>query len=147
MAKYIVTFRLADSPTYNDRYQKLDDFFEQNTSDIFFDETTSTLFCKGENLATKLADANILINSDKILFLMVNDANKIINAYSVSGSTKTKADDILNFLINSFILGIVLLKVQKEPVKTNPIFLCSNSKIYKTSFHSTFIYYMRQKNF
>ena len=100
MAKYIVTFRLADSPTYNDRYQKLDDFFEQNTSDIFFDETTSTLFCKGENLATKLAAANILINSDKILFLMVNDANKIINAYSVSGSTKTKADDILNFLIN-----------------------------------------------
>ena len=35
MVKYIVTFRLADSPTYNDRYQKLDDFFEQNTSDIF----------------------------------------------------------------------------------------------------------------
>ena len=42
---------------------------------------------------------------------------------------------------NSFILGIVLLKVQKEPVKTNPIFLSFTSKFYISSFHSTFIYY------
>lgn len=97
MSKYIITFRLADTSTYNDRYQGLDDFFEQNTSDAYIDKTTSTLFCKGDNLARKLADANILINSDEVLFLKVNDSNKIVNAYRVSGSTIAKADDILNF--------------------------------------------------
>lgn len=97
MSKYIITFRLEDTPTYNNRYQRLDDFLEQNTSDSYIDETTSTLFCKGENLARKLADANILIDSDEVLLLKLNDTNKIVNAYRVSGSTLAKADDILDF--------------------------------------------------
>lgn len=97
MSKYIITFRLADTSTYNDRYQGLDDFLEQNTSDSYIDETTSTLFCKGENLARKLADANILIDSDEVLFLKVNDTNKIVEAYRVSGSKIVKDNNIFNF--------------------------------------------------
>lgn len=98
MSKYIVTFRLTDSSTYDDRYQKLDDFFEQNTSDILFDETTSTLFCEGELLAKKLADANILLNSDEVLFVRVGDkSKKIETAYRVNGKESKKAQDIINF--------------------------------------------------
>lgn len=97
MSKYIVTFRLTDSPTYDDRYQKLDDFFGQNTSTVIFDETTSTLFCEGELLAKKLAEANILLNSDEVLFVRVNKSKKIETAYRVNGNEVKKAQDIINF--------------------------------------------------
>lgn len=97
MSKYIVTFRLTDSPTYEDRYMALYDFFSNEVSEAFEDETTSTIFCEGLDLPNKLAKADILIKEDEVLFVKVGQSKEIEAAYRVNGNEAKEAQDIINF--------------------------------------------------
>lgn len=78
MSKYIVTYRLdSKTSTYDKRLTAMKNFLKESSKDYVEDDTTSTIYCKGEKLATELKNSNILNSTDLVIFFRMDDKNQL----------------------------------------------------------------------
>ena len=94
MSKYIITFRLDDDDDYNVRLEDVKEFLENESTDYIEDSTTSTIFCKGVNLQGKLT------SSDNVLFIILDDSNKLMKLIRVRGNTMYKVSNDIRQLFD-----------------------------------------------
>ena len=88
MPKFILTYKLECSTqkgkdTYDDRYDKLFEFLDNNCKKYIKDDTTSTVICEADmplyngkkksGLAYKMLQEKFLLNKDEILFFKFMD--------------------------------------------------------------------------
>ena len=100
MIKYIITFRLDDDDDYNVRLEDVKEFLENESTDYIEDSTTSTIFCKGVNLQGKLSSSGLLTSSDNVLFIILDDSNKLMKLIRVRGNTMYKVSNDIRQLFD-----------------------------------------------